>query len=234
MVDRQTRNGRSLVSTSRPLRLQEVAKSGAMWNLQGLSWKPRVHSLLEYKYSTLGHFHTRGEPPLEISLEEKGSTSLVMKNLWKPFLEAEPAELEPYNVLKEDQRVVFTELLLRGSKRIKATSILIEWENQGYTGSIQDLSKISILSILLVVVSFLDTLIRKYGMSFGFGIPVRNVVTCHNVGYLYTRVCVWLLWKQVCVCVCCCLKKRVCVLNIVGKFLTLWGSGRRSRGTEPL
>ena len=108
-----------------------------------------------------------------------------------------------------------------------------ERENQGYIGVHQDLSRILILSF---VVSFLDTLIRKCGVSFGFEIPVRSVVACRNVGYLYTRVCVWLLWKQVCVCVYVLLLEKacVCVLNKVGKFLTLWGSGRRSRETEPL
>ena len=96
-----------------------------------------------------------------------------------------------------------------------------ERENQGFISVHQDLSRISILSILSVVVLFLDTLISECGVFIGFGIPVRSVVARHNVGYLYTRVCVWLLGKQVWVCVCCYLKKRVCVLNIVGKFLTL-------------
>ena len=62
-----------------------------------------------------------------------------------------------------------------------------ERENQGYTGFIQDLSRILILSF---VVLFLDTLISECGVFIGFGIPVRSVVTRRNVGYLYTRVCV--------------------------------------------
>ena len=37
---------------------------------------------------------------------------------------------------------------------------------------------------------------------FGFRIPVRSVVAHHNVGYLYTRVCVVALKASVCVCVC--------------------------------
>ena len=68
-----------------------------------------------------------------------------------------------------------------------------ERENQGYISVHQDLSRILKLSILSVVVSFLDTLIRKCVVFIGFGILVCSVVARCNVGYLYTRVCVWLL-----------------------------------------
>ena len=114
-VDRQSQNGRLPKSTGRPLRLQEVAKTDATRILRGLSWKPRVLWLEDYKYTTLGHFYKRGEPPLERSLKEKGSTSLVSRNLWDPFLEVKPAELKPWDVLREVQEAVFIELLLRGS-----------------------------------------------------------------------------------------------------------------------
>ena len=82
-----------------------------------------------------------------------------------------------------------------------------EQKNQGYTGFIQDLSRILILSFVIL---FLDTLISECGVFIGFGIPVCSVVARCNVGYLYTRVCVVALKASVCVC-CCCLKKRVCV-----------------------
>ena len=78
-VDRQTRDGRLLVSTGRPLRLQEISKNGATRILRGIGWKLRKNLLLEYKYFTLGHFHARREPPLEIPLQEKGSSSFVSK-----------------------------------------------------------------------------------------------------------------------------------------------------------
>ena len=93
-----------------------------------------------------------------------------------------------------------------------------EQENQGYTSFIQDLSRIP---ILLFVILFLDTLISECGVCIGFGIRVLSLVACRNVGYLYTRVCVCGCFESKCVCVCCCLKKHVCVLNKVGKFLTL-------------
>ena len=108
----------------------------------------------------------------------------------------------------------------QGEQKIQATSTLIERENQGYTGFIQDFSRIPILSF---VVLFLDTLISECGVFIGFGIPMRSVVAHRNVGYLYTRVCVIALKASVCVCVCVLLLEKVCVcvLNIVGKFLTL-------------
>ena len=95
---------------------------------------------------------------------------------------------------------------------------LIERENQGYTGFIQDLSRIPLLSFVAL---FLDTVITECGVFIGCGIRVLSVVACRNVGYLHTRVCVIALKVSVYVCVCCNLKKCVCVLNIVGKFLTL-------------
>ena len=106
----------------------------------------------------------------------------------------------------------------QGEQKIQATSTLIERENQGYTGSIQDLSRILILSFVIL---FLDTLISECGVCIGFGIRVLSVVACCNVGYLHTRVCVIALKVSVYVCVCCNLKKCVCVLNIVEKFFTL-------------
>ena len=74
-----------------------------------------------------------------------------------------------------------------------------EQKNQGYTGFIQDLSMIPILSF---VVLFLDTLISECGVFIEFGIPVRSVVACRNVGYLYTRVCACGFFESKCVCVC--------------------------------
>ena len=62
-----------------------------------------------------------------------------------------------------------------------------EQKNQGYTGFIQDLSRIPILSF---VVLFLDTLISECDVCIGFGIRVLSVVAYRNVGYSYTRVCV--------------------------------------------
>ena len=105
-----------------------------------------------------------------------------------------------------------------------------ERENQGYIGVHQDLSKISILSF---VVSFLDTLIRECGVFLGLGYLCVVLLLVATLG-ICIPMCVWLLWKQVCVCVLLLAKACVCVLNKVEKFLTLWGSGRRSRGTEPL
>ena len=91
-----------------------------------------------------------------------------------------------------------------------------EQKNQGYTNFIQDLSRILILSF---VVLFLDTLISECGVFIGFGIRVCSVVARRNVGYLYTRVCVVALKASVCVLL---LEKAcVCVLNEVKKFLTL-------------
>ena len=42
-----------------------------------------------------------------------------------------------------------------------------------------------------LIVLFRDTLIIECGVCIGFGIRVLSVVACCNVGYLYTRVCVW-------------------------------------------
>ena len=114
-------------------------------------------------------------------------------------------------------------------KKSKLQRLWSSKENQAYTGSIQDLSRILIPSLIVL---FLNTLIIECGVCSGCGIRVLIVVACCNVGYLYTRVCVCDCFDSKCVCVCCCLQKRVCVLNIVRKFLTLWGSGRRSRETE--
>ena len=85
-----------------------------------------------------------------------------------------------------------------------------EQKNQGYTDFIQDLSRILILSF---VVLFLDTLINECGVFIGFGIRVLSVVARRNVGYLYTSVCVIALKASVCVCVCVCVVacKSVCV-----------------------
>ena len=108
----------------------------------------------------------------------------------------------------------------QGEQKIQATSTLIERENQGYTGFIQDLSRIPIPSLVDL---FFDTLISESGVFIGFGIPVSSVVTRRNIGYLYTHVCVIVLKASVCVCVCVLLlaKACVCVLNKMRKFLTL-------------
>ena len=83
-----------------------------------------------------------------------------------------------------------------------------EQKNQGYTGFIQDLSRIPIPSFVDL---FLDTLINESGVFIGCGIPVRSVVACRNVGYLYTRVCLCGCFESKCVCVCVVACKSVCV-----------------------
>ena len=84
-VDRQTRDGRPLVSTGRQLRLQEVTKNGATRILWGLSWKPRVHSLLEYKYFTLGHFHKEESRHLRYHWKKRVLQALWWKICESPF-----------------------------------------------------------------------------------------------------------------------------------------------------
>ena len=78
-VDRRTRDSRPLESTGRPLRLQEVAKlvqrdfSVAQVGNQGHSHSKNI------KGFTLGHFHARREPPLNVPLLERGLFKLVSK-----------------------------------------------------------------------------------------------------------------------------------------------------------